>query len=81
MRINFLPFPTIACIHAQEHNLTTIAKRLRSSSHGEIQLKLFNGGSVLNPTLLKNTVVAEMVSFKEASVDIIGFDKQKGGKG
>ena len=27
----------------QERNLTTIAKMLRSSSHGEVQLKLFDG--------------------------------------
>ena len=41
--------------------LIAIAKKLCLSSDGKIQLKLF----------------AEMASFKEESIDIIGFNKKK----
>ena len=37
----------------KERNLTAIAKKLRSSSHGEIQLKLFDGEAALNTTQLE----------------------------
>ena len=48
-----LPFPTIARIKCKNHNLTTIVKKLRSSFHGEIQLKLFDSEAAPNPTLLE----------------------------
>ena len=37
----------------KERDLTTIAKNLRSSSHSEIELELFEGEAGPNPTLLE----------------------------
>ena len=65
----------------KERNLTAIGKRLCSSLHGEIQLKLFAGEAASNSTQLKDTAVAEMVSLKEASIDISASTKQKKGGG
>ena len=45
----------------KERNLTNIAKKLHSSLHGEIQ----------------QLKLFDMVSFNEANVDIIGYDKRK----
>ena len=59
----------------KERNLTAIAKKLCSSSHGEIQLKVFDGGAAQNPSQLEKHI--EMASFKEASVEIITFNKKK----
>ena len=62
----------------KECNLTAIANKLSSSSHGEIQLKLFAGEATLNPILLEpNSTRKTQQSFEEVSIDIIGFDKKK----
>ena len=62
----------------KEYYLTAIAKKLCSSSHGKIQLKLFAVEAALKPTILeKNTVVAKMARFNEISIDIIGFAKKR----
>ena len=75
--MHFFMFPTIACIYTQRTQLYSHAKKLCSSLYGKIQLKLFTSEAALIPTILENKVVAEMVCFKEANIDIISFNKKK----
>ena len=58
-------------------NFTANAIKLCSRLHSEIQIKLFTGEAVPNTTLLEKHSVAEMTYFKEACIDIIGFDPKK----